>query len=186
MMKRTTILLLLGFAWCAQAEYKIQTRAELFAAIADPAVNSERRYAERDLNGDGTNDLVLSESVSLGGTGGLEYNLYVGVGQDRFRQIDRFLAGVMATEMHAGTTRLWFYSHISAASGTIQYVCFDRKGLFQKSPALIISPGDGGSEVGNATYQAIFNEKTVLKTRKWKTSSKVSEDKDRKFADPQS
>ena len=184
-MKRTVILFVLGYAWCTQAEHRIQTRAELFAPITDPAVNPERRYAELDLNRDGTNDLVLSESVSLGGTGGLVYNLYVGVGQDRFRQIDRFLAGVMATETHAGTTRLWLYSHMSAASGTIQHICFDQKGLLQKSLAFIIYPGDGGSEIGNATYQAIFNKKTELKTRKWEPSNKASVDQDRKFADPQ-
>ena len=165
MMKRTIVFLMLAFAWGAQAENKIQTRKELFAPITDPAVSPERRYAELDLNGDGTNDLVLSDSVSLGGTGGLVYNLYLGLGQDRFQQIDRFLAGIMATETHGGTTRLWFYSHMSAGSGTIQYRYFDRKGIFQKSETLTIYPGDGGSDTGNGICQAVFNEKTILTTK---------------------
>src|SRR5512142_1691239 len=131
MMKRTIVFLALTFALSAHAENKIQTRKELFAPITDRAVNPERQYAEFELNGDGTNDLVLSESVSLGGTGGLVYNVYLGLGQGRFRLIDRFLAGIMATETHGGTTRLWFYSHMSAGSGTVQYRFFDRRGIFQ-------------------------------------------------------
>jgi hypothetical protein len=185
MTKAIMILLGLSLAVAASADEKIQTREQLFAPITDPALNPERRYAELDLNGDGTNDLVLSESVSLGGTGGLVFNLYLGLGQDRFRQIDRFLAGVMSTETSGGTTRLWLYSHMSAGSGTIQYRYFDRKGIFQRSQYLMIYPGDGGSETGNGIYQAIFNDKTILKTETMGASNKAPEDTARKLADPQ-
>jgi hypothetical protein len=184
MMKRMMVFLTLTFALAAQAEDGVQTRKELCAPITDRGVNPERRCAEFDLNGDGTNDLVLSESVSLGGTGGLVYNLYLGLGQDRFRQIDRFLAGIMATETHGGTTRLWFYSHMSAGSGTIQYRYFDRKGIFQTSQWLTIYPGDGGSDTGNGIYQAIFNEKTILKMQTIGASNKAP-DTARQLADPQ-
>jgi len=104
--------------------------------------------------------------VSHGGTGGLIYNLYLGVGQDRFRKLDQFLAGGFAVEVHGKTKRLWSYSHMSSQSGTIQYRYFDRKGRFQKSQPLVIHPGDGGSEVGNAIYASIFNDKTILRARK--------------------
>jgi hypothetical protein len=185
-MKKAIIILLgLSLAVAVSANEKIQTREQLFAPITDPALNPERRYAELDLNGDGTNDLILSESVSLGGTGGLVYNLYLGVGQDRFRQIDRFLAGIMATETHGGTTRLWFYSHMSAGSGTIQYRYFDRKGIFQTSQYLMIFPGDGGSDTGNGIYQAIFNEKTILKMQTIGAANKAPEETARKLAHPQ-
>lgn len=173
-MKATIALLYVMLSLVANADDKVVTRAGLFAPITDPSLDPERRYAELDLNGDGTNDLVLSESVSLGGTGGLVYDLYLGLGQDRFRQIDRFLAGIMATETHEGTTRLWFYSHMSAGSGTIQYRYFDRKGMFQSSQYLTICPGDGGSDTGNGIYRAIFNEKTILKTKTIGASKKVS------------
>lgn len=173
MMKRTVaILSMLVFAVIAYADSEIQTREQLFAPITDPNVNPERRYAEFDLNGDGTNDLLLSTSVSHGGTGGLIYNLYLGVGQDRFKELDQFLAGGFAVEVHGKTKRLWSYSHISSQSGTIQYRYFDRKGRFMKSQTLLIHPGDGGSEVGNAVYTSIFNEKTILKTRKTGASNK--------------
>lgn len=46
-------------------------------------LNSDRRYAELDMNGNGTNEWVISEPMSLGGTGGLVYNLYLGMGNER-------------------------------------------------------------------------------------------------------
>ena len=175
MMKTTAILAVLAFTLIAFADDDIQTREQLFAPITDRnmEVSPERRYAELDLNADGTNDLVLSESVSFGGTGGLVYSLYLGVGDARFQRIDRFLAGIMATETHGGTTRLWFYSHMSAASGTIQYRYFDRKGEFQKSQVLTIHPGDGGSDIGNGIYSSIFNDKSTLKMKTWGASNRL-------------
>ena len=175
MMKTTAILAVLAFTLIAFADDDIQTREQLFAPITDRnmEVSPERGYAELDLNADGTNDLVLSESVSFGGTGGLVYNLYLGVGDARFQRIDRFLAGIMATETHGGTTRLWFYSHMSAASGTIQYRYFDRKGEFQKSQVLTIHPGDGGSDIGNGIYSSIFNDKSTLKMKTWGASNQA-------------
>lgn len=172
MMKTIAILSVLALALVACADDDIQTREELFAPIADPDLSPERRYAELDLTGDGTNDLLLSTSVSHGGTGGLVYNLYLGVGQDRFKKLDQFLAGGFAVEVHGKTNRLWSYSHMSSQSGTIQYRYFDRKGRFQKSQPLLIHPGDGGSEVGNAIYASIFNEKTILKTKSTGASNK--------------
>ena len=172
MMKTTIILFVLALALVAQVEDEAQTREQLFAPITDPILNPERRYAEFDLDGDGTNDLVLSESVSLGGTGGLVYNMYVGVGQGRFKKLDQILAGAFAVEVHGQTKRLWSYSHCSSQSGTIQYCYFDRKGRFKKSQALMIHPGDGGSEIGNAVYESIFNKKTILKTKRIGASNK--------------
>jgi hypothetical protein len=171
-MKTIAILSVLVFAVVAYADDGTQTREQLFAPITDPKVNPERHYAELDLNGDGINDLLLSTSVSDGGTGGLIYNLYLGVRQGRFKKLDQFLAGGFAVEVHGETKRLWSYSHMSSQSGTIQYWYFDRKGDFQKSQPLLIHPGDGGSEVGNAIYASIFNDKTMVKTKKTGTSNK--------------
>lgn len=172
MMKTMATLFILAFAPIAHADDELQTREQLFAPITDPNVNPERRYAELDLNGDGTNDLLLSTSVSDGGTGGLIYNLYLGVGQDRFKKLDMFPAGCFAVETHGETKRLWSYSHMSSQSGTIQYRYFDHKGRFQKSQIFLIHPGDGGSEVGNAIYTSIFNKTTTLKTKKIGASNK--------------
>jgi len=167
MKKIVAVFSVFFFALAAQAGDEWQTREQLFAPIADPSLSPERRYAELDLNGDGRDDLVLSESVTLGGTGGLVYNIYLALGQDRYRQIDRFLAGIIATEIHHGTTRLWFYTHMSAGSGTVQYRYFDPKGTLQRSQVLLIYPGDGGSEIGNGIYTSIFNDRTKFKMKTW-------------------
>jgi hypothetical protein len=160
-MTTTAVLLLcISVALVAKADEKILTRSELFAPITDPVLNPDREYVELDLNGDGANDLVVSESVSLGGTGGLVYNLYLAAGQDHFRRLDQFVAGALAVEIHGDTKYLWSYS-----SGTIQYRYFDRKGRLQRSPVLDICTGDSGTETGNGIWQAIFREKTTLKTK---------------------
>lgn len=171
-MKTIAILAVLASALIVRAAEDIQTREQLFAPMTAPTLNPERWYADLDLNGDGTNDLILSTSVSDGGTGGLLYNLYLGIGQDEFKKLDQFLAGGFAVEVHGGTRRLWTYSHLSSQSGTIQYRYFDPQGRFQKSHPLLIYPGDGGSEIGNAIYASIFNEKTILKTIKTRASNK--------------
>ena len=171
MLRITTVLLFVSVIQTAKADEIIVTREKLFAPLASASLSPERRYADIDLNGDGTNDLVLSESVSLGGTGGLVHNLYLGLGGDRFRFIDRFLAGILSLESSGETPRLWSYSHMSSRSGTIQYRCYDHKGVFQISPGIAICPGDGGTEVGNGIYKAIFNEKTMLKMKTTGTSN---------------
>ncbi|MEZ5278613.1 MAG: hypothetical protein R3F07_19685 [Opitutaceae bacterium] len=174
-MRIITVLSIFVFTAVAHGEDEVLTREQLFAPGNDPNLNPEKRYAEFDLDGDGTNDLLLSTSVSQGGTGGLIYNLYLGVGHERFKQLDQFLAGGFALEDDGKTKRLWSYTHRSSQSGTIQYRYFDRKGTFQKSQPLLIYPGDGGSEVGNGIYRSIFNEKTMLRTKATKDSNKTPE-----------
>jgi len=165
-MKTIGILFVLAFALIAQADDEVWTREELFAPVNDPTLSPEKHYAEIDLNGDGTNDLIVSESISLGGGGGLIYNLYLTVGQNSHRHLGHILAGVMAVEIHEGVTRLWSYSHCSSQAGSVRYCYFDHNGTFRKSPALTILTGDGGSKIGNAMYKSIFNEKTILKTKR--------------------
>lgn len=162
MSKTRLIALLAMVATYCPADDLITTRESLFAPVSDLHQSQERCYADLDLNADGTNDLVLSESVSLGGTGGLIFNLYLGAGNDRYRHMDQFLAGVMAVETNGHRRLLWSYSHMSAGSGTLQYRSFDRKGRYEVSPAITIYPGDGGSDIANGVYNAIFGEKTRL------------------------
>lgn len=165
-MRQCVPMLVVLCATCgAAAPEKVRTRAELLASVQEPGRSPLRYMCEVDLNSDGTNDLILSESVSMGGTGGLVYNLYLGLGDNRFGFLDRFLAGVMAIEIVGETKRLWSYSHSSAGSGTVEYRYFDRKGVFQRSSPMEILAGDGGSEMGNAVFAAIFSGKTRLQMK---------------------
>lgn len=53
----------------------------------------------------------------------------------------------------------------SAGSGTVEYRYFDRNGVFQRSSRMEILAGDGGSEMGNALFAAIFNGKARLQMK---------------------
>jgi hypothetical protein len=168
------IAIFLGSLCVSYAEEEPFTRQVLLAPLTDTTLSSERYFIELDLNGDGINELIVSESVSLGGTGGLIYSLYLGIGQDRFLFMDRFLSGIMALETQDNTKRLWSYSHSSASSGTIQYYYFDSEGAFQHSHSMMIYPGVEGSLMDNMIYQIIFSEDLKLQFTKLGTSNPMN------------
>lgn len=167
-MGRSWAFLLAGLSLSLCADDRTLTRAEVFAPITETSLIPERNYVELDLNGDGVNEIILSESLSLGGTGGQVYNLYASVGPDRFQQVDEFIGADLATEVHDGGIRLWSYHRLGALCGTIGYRYFDGKGVLQKSANLEIQTGgDSGSKTANAILRVIFNERTVLKPKTW-------------------
>lgn len=161
-----TTILFLGFLCTSHAEEEVYSRQVLLAPLTDTTLSPERYFTELDLNGDGINELIISASISLGGTGGLIYNLYLGIGQDGFLFMDSFLSGIMSVESRGETKRLWSYSHSSAASGTIQYFFFDSEGVLQRSHSMMIYPGVGGSLLGSMIYQVIFSEDKRLQLTK--------------------
>ncbi|MHC4504406.1 MAG: hypothetical protein ACYTFI_13960 [Planctomycetota bacterium] len=142
---------------------EVTTRKKLFADHPGGILNPLRYWHELDLTGDGIDELILSESVSCGGTGGFVYNLYLGLPGGRFKRVGGFGCNVMAVETHGSMKRLWTYSHSSSASGSLQYRYFDDKGAYREGPAIVIFPGDGGTQIGNAILASIFNSKTRLK-----------------------
>ncbi len=178
-MKKTkmflTAVLFLGSLSACYAEEEEYTRQVLFAPVTDSTLSSERYFTELDLNGDGIDELIISESVSLGGTGGLIYHLYIGIGQDRFLFLDSFLSGIMAVEIRGETKQIWSYSHSSAASGTVQYFYFDCEGAFQRSLSIMIYPGIGGSLVDKMIYQAIFSDDKRLQFTKLGASNPMGD-----------
>ena len=161
---------------------RIYTRQELLSGSfvndrrMETASNPLRYKAEVDLNADGINELILSYPVSFGGTGGLVYGLYRGLGEDRYVRIDCFLAGSMALEDNLYGSgigkRLWTYTHSSSQSGHVQYRFFDRKGVFKQGPGMFIFTGDGGTEMGNRIYGAIFTDATRLAMEEVKPPAK--------------
>jgi len=149
----------------SRAGNKILTREQLFAPVTDPETSLEIWYVEYDLNGDGINELILSQPGSSRGTGGLGYNLYLGIGRDRFRKLDDVIANCFAVEVFGETKYLWSYTHSSCCTGFIECRCIDSKGELSKS-SLAIRPGDGGTEIGNGILDSIFNDKTILEIKK--------------------
>lgn len=168
MIRTTWLAFALAVVCLGQVDEPARTRTEIFAPITDQVLNPTRQYVELDLNRDGVKDIVISESLSLGGTGGQIYNLYVSTGKDRYQRVEQFLASRLSTEVHDGEVRLWSYTHISAREGRIGYRYFDRERQFRKSASLDIQTGDGGTEMGNDIMQAVFNDRALLKLRTWK------------------
>ena len=157
---------LLCLAPCLMAaDVETRSRQVLLTPVNAPHLSPIRKFCEVDLNGDGIDELILSRSVSLGGTGGLVYDLYLGLEGDRFKPLDSFLSCVMAVEPRGKVKRLWTYTHSSSQSGHLQYRYFDRDGDLQKGPAMLIHPGDGGSETGNAIFDAVFRHDNTLKMK---------------------
>lgn len=175
----SALFLTLGLAGDLIAQTQVRSRSEILAPIEDATSNPEGRFAELDINNDGKDDLIVSKSVSLGGTGGLLYDIYVRADGDDYRLVDQVLASVMSLENLNNTTRVWSYSHSSAQSGVIWYFYFDRKGVYRKSPSLEILTGDGGTVTGNAIFQAVFNDNANVKMKVLDASMERGSSKER-------
>ena len=68
-------------------QFRIYSREKIFSEPVEALYRPEKCYAEPDLDGDGTNDLIISDTVSFGGTGGLPYHVYLGKGNNSFQKI---------------------------------------------------------------------------------------------------
>ena len=160
------IIALLACVSCTAIEHRDrQTIVHPFAIKNyDKAGNAIPRLKyEIDLNNDGQKDLILSCPITCAGTGGLNYSIYLGTDTKQYKLIDEVLDNGFALEKHGESKILWGYSHCSSQSGHIWYSRFDSKGNYEKSPALLIRAGDGGTEVSNSVYKAIFTSKAILK-----------------------
>ena len=122
-----------------------------------------------DLNGDDVNDLILSESVSSSGTGGTSYDIYLGIGDQKYVQIYSLGANGFALEpCPGGMKRLWWYTHSSSQSGSLWNIRFEGEYRYRVGEPLEIYPGDGGTAIGNAMLDAIFTEESCLKRKEVK------------------
>lgn len=167
-MRKSWTLLGLVLSLALSADDRILTRAEVFAPVTETYLNPERKYVELDLNGDGIDEIILSESVSHSGTGGLGYDLYASVGPDQFRRMDQFTACALAVEISDEGIRLWSVHRLGALCSRIEYRYFDPKEGFRKSATLEIQGGgDGGSRMAQAILRVIFNDRTVLEPKTW-------------------
>ena len=112
------------------------------------------------MDGDGLKEMILSESVSTGGTGGFVYTLYHAIGRDQFHPVGTFLCGNLAVEPVPGTKpprlRLWTYRHDSSQSGQLSIHELFPKGQL-RTDSIWVFPGDGGTKIGNDILNAIFD-----------------------------
>jgi len=133
-------------------------------------IRGERYRVLGDFNGDGKDDIALSEPTPLG-TGGGTFVLYLGDGKGKYRELGVFSGnvGAVAIEKRWKVNRIWTYSHCSGSEGEIGYWEITEKGISEYHH-LTIFPGDAGTEMGRAIQSAVFDHSDVkLKIERSKT-----------------
>ena len=120
-------------------------------------LNPEREYAVVDLNLDGKSELIISRSFSLVGTGGLIYDLYLGLKDNQFRHLDTFLAGSLRIEDTNSGRRLWTTSHLSSQEVRLECRWISKDFKLSIQGPIDIKAGDGGTMLGNQLMKALLD-----------------------------
>ncbi|MCL2105152.1 MAG: hypothetical protein FWH21_08920 [Kiritimatiellaeota bacterium] len=124
--------------------------------------NEKCWYAELDLTGNGVKDIIISDPIYTGGKGGFSWNVYLYVSTNQYKRLPVEIFGwPLTVEEYYDSTLIWAYSHISGRQGAIQYWEINKRGECIESARLEIYTGDGGTDIGNAVYDAIFREKRL-------------------------
>jgi hypothetical protein len=130
----------------------------------------ERYRMLGDFNDDGIEDMALSCNINFFGNGGGEFTLYLRNNKKKYKKYGKFLAhpygDAVAIEKWGKETRLWTYSHGGSGIGDLRYYVFGRESL-SGPEGLRIHPGDGGTDMGNAIYDAVFkNSNAKIKVQR--------------------
>ena len=154
----------------------------LSARGADPSSKPQldptekAKYAERqrflvDLDGDGVEDMLLSGSPDEFGTMGGPWAVYLKRGED-YKSVGEVWAHPMAIAFEPAQTRfhtdpkthrfarVWVYLKSSGSAGSFGYYCVGKDSIDEMA-SLEIYPGDGGTAVGNAIYEATFKKSPI-------------------------
>lgn len=113
-----------------------------------PQTYLERWRVVTDLNGDGSDDLILSAEPGYFGNGGGPWGVYVSSnGYWRYIGDVGMYPGVFAMDNVGEEVELWYYSHLSAREGHVGYYIFTPDGKIKTGNAdrqiLVRSDGDG-------------------------------------------
>ena len=157
-------LLLSASSSVTAARPDVQTASDPLSMNFGGTSDRPHSYCRVDLNGDGLEDIIVTGPHSWAGTGGNVHFIFLRQPDGNYKQgKDTITANSLALEQHGGRTFLWCYSRSSSQSGTIWYYSIDTPGNLLASSRLGIRTGDGGSDLGNRVYQAIFNETALLR-----------------------
>ena len=144
---------------------------------ADPSATPIRhakddgKYDERwritaDLDGDGSEDMLLSEGISHFGKLGGAWGVYLRQDGD-FRRVGELTAHPLAVSIEPDRdrhqreekdryhARVWVYLRDSGSSGGLGYYRVGPHGVSEVL-GLTIYPGDGGTDLGRAVYDAVM------------------------------
>ncbi len=156
----------------------------LHAAAADPSLapyqnptdGAGQKYSERlriltDLDGDGVEDMLLSGGPESSGTMGRAWTVYLSRNSD-FSAIGEIWAHPMAIVIEPDQdqiqtdakvrrfARIWVYLKGSGRSGSIGYCRVGNESV-DEIRAIEIYPGDSGTDLGNAIYDATFEKSPI-------------------------
>ena len=142
--------------------------------VIDP--RDEKGYVERwrlqvDLDDDGDEDLLLSEPTVLFGTMGGTWTVYLN-DKTTYREIGILSAHPRVISLEPDKERFlkepsrrfyvraWVYLKSSGSEGAFGYyrIGFDSVSDFQ---GVDLYPGDGGTDLGRAVYEAAFSDSPV-------------------------
>lgn len=154
------------------------------AAAEDPSLiphlnsldGAAQKYSERsriltDLNGDGVEDMLLSGGPEAFGTMGGPWTVYLSQGGD-FKAIGEVWAHPMAIAIEPDQdriqtdakarrfARIWVYLKSSGRNGSFGYYRVGNESV-DGIKAVEIYPGDGGTDLGRAIYEATFKKSPI-------------------------
>ena len=120
-----------------------------------------------DLNGDGVADKIESGPMWTFGNGGGAFVVTISGNAD-LEQKTYSIGGkpeCFAIEhTPKNKMRLWTFWHLSSQEGGLISYVFNENGM--KKAVLTINPGDGGTVIGNAIMDAVFNDETRINFEK--------------------
>lgn len=141
--------------------------------LQNPSEVANSKYSERlriltDLDGDGVEDMLLSGGPETSGTMGRTWTVYLSRSKD-FRRIGEVSAHPIAIAIEPDQdraqtdakirrfARIWVYLKSSGRNGSFGYFRVGDNSV-DEMKAIEIYPGDGGTDLGRAIYDATFKQ----------------------------
>lgn len=117
-----------------------------------------------DIDGDGIADRLVSEPISDFGSAGGNWEVFLGK-KEGLVSAGSLFAHPMAlrTEKLLDYVRIWVYLKSSGSSGALGFYAL-KEGRISDLKMIVISPGDGGTDLGRAIYATIFPPAERFKT----------------------
>lgn len=143
---------------------------------AQPDPTGKAKYAERyriivDLDDDGANDMLLSGSPDEFGTMGGPWAVYLNRDGD-YKRIGEVWAHPLAISFEPDQARIhndpkthrfarvWVYLKAGGSAGSFGYFRVGRDSVDDMT-SIEIYPGDGGTDIGRAVYEAAFKKSPI-------------------------
>ena len=146
-----------------QREFSIKTDPSMFAltneyqTVSAPKPFKERWRIMSDLNGDGVNDLILSESMDALGRATVSWMVYLHK-KDLWRYIGdiEFHPDVVAIESTDKGINIWNYLTNSGSDGFFGYYHVSNEKLGSKPMQILVSTSDNENSIFSRINTAIF------------------------------